>query len=49
MTKDEYQQMLDTTRPQVNVGGTWYNAGYLLREFDPAGFEESYNTFVSER
>lgn len=49
MTKDEYEDMLNDTYPEVTpLGVSWiaYGAGRVLRKMDPVAFDEMYWTFV---
>lgn len=45
---DEYQDYLTEVYDKVNVCGNVYDAGHVLREFDPVAFRCSKADFESE-
>ena len=46
ITKDEFQEMLDNTYPDVVIVGIPFLAGRALRKLDPVAFDEMYYTTV---
>lgn len=45
-TKDEFEEMMNESYPQVEVGSLQYGRGTVLRKVDPVQFDIEYNDWV---